>query len=215
MKKAAIILATAVTLFVSAPILAQEPVSTIIDIRNDLIFPEKGGDQTAQSLKIWLQYGRISGFLESDFKNENHALTIKPSLLFKQGPWYFLGGLSTNSQGSDFVQAGLWHVSRFGQFSVLLDLRNYWSVSGKGNSYTDNLLRVMYPIAGKLSIGGELSYDHWWNERDRNWFFIGPRVSYQLTKEMSVYVRVSREWDAIGSRTESTDRIRTAVQFNF
>lgn len=213
--KRIIFLAVVFAAFVINPVLAQEPISTMVDLRHDFFYPKKGENLTAQSLKILWQHNWLAGFLESDFKSSNHALTLKPSLLLRHGPWYFLGGLSANSQGSDFVQAGIWHVNRFGNFNILLDLRNYWSISGKGNNYMDNLLRVMYPLVGKLSIGTELGYDHWWNTSNHNWFLVGPRISYQLTKELSIYVRVSREWDVLGNKTEETDRIRTAIQFNF
>ena len=212
-------LAAIVLILMASSVLAQEPaaekLSVMIDIRNDFILPEKGENITAQSVNIWLQGKRFSGFLETDYKSKSHTFTVKPSLLFKQGPWYFLGGASTNSQGSDFIQAGVWFIDSFGRFKILADLRNYWSILGKENGYTDNLFRVMYPIAGRLSVGGDFLFDHWWNGPGHNLYFVGPRIAYQLTKEMSVYTRVSREWDVFGDKTQTVDRIRLALVFIF
>ncbi|MFH1583084.1 MAG: hypothetical protein ABIB72_02065 [Candidatus Falkowbacteria bacterium] len=219
MKKIIPLLAVASALLMVNLVLAQDPnserVSTLIDIRNDFILSEKGENQTGQSMKVLWQYKWIGGFLESDYKSKNHALTIKPSFLLKQGPWYFLGGASTNSQGSDFVQAGVWYLNSFGKFNIFLDLRNYWSVSDKENGYTDNLLRVMYPIGGKFSAGFDLYYDHWWNQPSHNWFLVGPRVKYQLTKKINIYLRVSHEWDVFNGKTGGTDRIITGIQIFF
>ncbi len=217
MKKIFVLAAAMVALLASGPVWAQgsEKVSTMIDLRNDFIVPEKGENLTGQSVNILWQSKWIGGFLESDYKSKNHAFTIKSSLLFIKGPWYFLGGVSTNSQGSDFVQTGFWYVNNFGQLSVLLDMRNYWSITSKQNDYTDNLLRVMYPITDRASIGADLAYDRWWNVSSHNLYFIGPRLSYQLTKEISIYTRVSHEWDVLGSKTEAVDRIRVGLTFAF
>lgn len=212
-------LAITVVILVANTVMAQEPtterVSTMIDIRNDLIVPEKGESQMAQSVNVLWRYKGFGGFLETDYKSKSHTLTIKPSLLFRLGSWHLLGGLSTNSQGADFAQTGAWFIDSFGNFKVLADLRNFWSISGRGNSYTDNLLRIMYPITSKFSIGADLAYDHWWNETNHNWYFVGPRISYQLTKGVSIYTRVSREWDALGDKTQTVDRIRLALAFAF
>ena len=212
-------LAAIVLILMASSVLAQEPaaekLSVMIDVRSDFILPEKGENITAQSVNIWLQGKRFSGFLETDYKSKSHTLTIKPSFLFKQGPWYFLGGASTDSQGSDFVQAGAWFVDSFGKLNVLADLRNYWSISGKKDGYTDNLLQVMYPITGKLSIGTDLLYDHWWNGPGRNLYLVGPIIAYQLTKEINVYTRVSREWDVLGDKTQTVDRVRLAAMLIF
>lgn len=191
-----------------------EKVSGSIDIRNDFILPEKGEDLIGQSVNVFWQYKQVGGFLETDYKSKDHAFTIKPSLLLNKGSWYLLGGTSTNNQGSDFAQVGFWYINNFGKFKVLVDARNYFSVSGQSNGYTDNLLRVMYPITDKLSIGTDLAFDHWWND-GHNWYFVGPIVRYQLTERVSIYTRISHEWNVLNTGTETTDRIRVGLTINF
>jgi len=219
MKKILVIFMVAMVVLLEVSLVfAQESktdkVSGSIDIRNDFIYPEKGESQVGQSVNAFWQYKQISGFLETDFRDNSHTLTIKPSLLFNKGSWYLLGGMAANNQGSDFVQAGIWYVGNLGRFKVLLDARNYFSISSKNNGYTDNLLRVMYPITEKLFIGTELAFDHWWSD-SHNWYFIGPRISYQLTEKISAYIRVSHEWNALNTGAETADRIRLGLAITF
>ncbi|GEM_PF-2026726 len=187
----------------------SEKISGSIDIRiSDFVYPEKGENITGQSLNAFWKYKQYSGLLETSYISESHSFTIKPSIQFSKGPLSALVGLSTNDTGSDFFQVGIWYADSFGKFKVLVDARNYFSITSQENGYIDNFVRVMYPITDKLSAGIDFGYDHWWEGNEHNWYFFGPRAVYQITKDVSIYIRVSREWNvkkvAVETIAEST-----------
>lgn len=222
MKKIIILVLVVVMLAATGVVFAQETkqeekvenVSGFIDIRNDFIYPKDGVSQTGQSLNALWQYKWFGGYLETDYKSQSHTLTIKPSLFVNKGPLYFVGGAATDNNGSDFVQAGIWYIDDLGKFKILFDSRNYFSTSGQSNGYIDNFLQVMYPITEKISVGTELCFDHWWND-GHNWYLVGPKISYQLTKNVSVYIRGSYEWNVLETGTETVVQVRTGVMINF
>lgn len=210
---------------------AVEKVSGSIDIRiSDFIYPEKGENITGQSLNAFWKYKQYSGLLETNYISDSHSFAIKPSVQFSKGPLSALVGLSTNDTGSDFFQAGIWYADSFGKFKVSVDARNYFGITSQKNGYIDNFVRIMYPITDRFSAGIDFCYDHWW-DNDQDWYFIGPRISYQLTERISVYVRPSREWTVkktavetlVGStmvttterETTSTDKIRLGLVITF
>ena len=80
-----------VLLFIANYASAMEKVSTVVDIRNDFIYPEKGDKQTVQNINVYRQYKQIGGFLESSYKNKNHTLTIKPSTIYKKEAMVLFG----------------------------------------------------------------------------------------------------------------------------
>jgi hypothetical protein len=206
-------------LLAAVPVFAQEAdsekVKTFLDFRNDIVSSDKSGGQTIQAGTLWWQYKALGGVLEPELRTKNHYERMKASLLWKFGQsWYILGGATADSQGSDFVQAGVWYVGNLGKFKVLLDARNYFSISGQSNGYTDDLLRIMYPITNKLSVGTDIAFDHWWGD-GHNLYFVGPRISYQISKNISIYARVSHEWNVSAAGTEETDRIRVGLAITF
>lgn len=195
---------------------AQDKVSTFVDFRNDYIMPEKGDDQYVQAMAIWWQYKSFGTIIETSYADKTHSSCLKPSLLWKVGKsYYMLGGVSTDSNGSKFVQTGVWYINKLGKASVYIDLRNYWIITGRNNGYTDNLFRVMYPVGKGFSVGADLIYDHWWKESSHNWYFVGSRLSYKINAKASVYARVSREWNVRKSGSVTTDKLRLGLTFSF
>lgn len=225
MKKLLLVLATVVTVVVmiifltaneifAEEVINHEKVSGSIELRNNLIFPEKGEDLTSQTVNVYLQYKQFSGYLETCYKSQDHSFVFKPSIQYTFGHWSLLLGVSSDNSGSDFVQAGLWYANNFGKFKVLVDARNYFSISGKSDGFTDNTLRVMYSITEKISIGTDLMFDRWWND-SHNWYLFGPRVSYQFNNNISLFIRASRDWDVKNIETTTTDQIRTGLIISF
>lgn len=218
MKK--VFLAVAVMMFfIAGSVFAQETVNPekvfgSIDIRNDFIFPEKGDDMIGQSVNILFRYKSLGGYLETDYKSKDHSLTLKPAILFCIGQWSLLGGMSTNSKGADFAQTGIWYANSLGKLNFLVDARNYWSITSQSNGYFEIFSRATYPVIEKVSAGVDLDFTHWWGD-GHNCYFIGPRISYQLTERISIYARVSREWNVLDAGTETTDRIRLGVAVTF
>ena len=73
----------------------------------------------------------------------------------------------------------------------------------------------MYPIGKGFSIGTDLVYDHWWEGQAHSWYLVGPRISYKLTNEISLYGRVSHEWDVKDIGTDTGYRVRVGLAMIF
>lgn len=219
MKKLMLVVVVVFLMVSAALVSAQEPVAkkvdVLIDLRNDFVASEKSSNKTIQAATVWVQGKLVGGILEPEYCSKTHYEKIKGSLLLKQGSWYFLAGATSDSLGNDFVQAGIWYVGKVGKANVLVDARNYWSTSGRDNGYTDNLLRVMYPIGKGFSVGMDFAYDHWWSSPSHDWYCVGPRISYKVTENISVYARVSRDWNVVSGEAEKTDKIRVGLSLTF
>jgi hypothetical protein len=220
MKRIFVLLAVMIVVLLTVtPVFAEDEKSdkvfTYMDFRNDVVNSEKTGGQNIQSAVLWWQAKYLGGVVEPEFRSKNHYERIKSALLWKVSEsWYLLGGISVDSQGSDFVQVGVWRIGKIGPFNSLLDARNYFSTSGQSNGYTDNLFRLMYPFTNKLSVGLDVCYDHWWQD-SRNLYFAGPRITYQLTENINLYARFSREWNTFSTGTEYTDRFRVGIVITY
>lgn len=203
--------------FVFAQETNPEKPSTFVDFRNDYMVSQNGSGQYVELLMVWWQYKELGLVFEETYANKVHAICIKPSALWKIGKsLYLLGGLSTDSSGSDFVQTGAWYINNFGKFNVLADMRNYWSITGQNNGYTDNLFRFGYLPSKNFSVGIDAVYDHWWNGPAHDWFLIGPRVGYKITDTIGIYGRVSPEWDIRENNVaKMTMRYRAELTFSF
>jgi len=143
---------------------------------------------------------------------------VKPYLTANKGPFYVLAGLQADSDKTSHVQAGMWYVNRFKKLNVFLDVRHYWAVSNKCQDYLDAWFSISHPvtpISEKLFVGTELEVIHYWGGPAHNWYFVGPLIGYEITKNISIFARLSREWDVCGRQTEKTDRIRLGVKFTF
>lgn len=193
----------------------SDRVSTYLDFRQDYKNPQGGASETGQSIVVWLQYGSIGGLFEGDVTNKSHYVDFKPSLLYRKGSFYLLGGFAADSLGSEFIQTGVWYLNTFGKLCVFLDARNYWSITSQDNGYAENFLRLTHPIAGKFYGGIDMIFDHWWSGESHNCYFVGPLIGYEITKEISIYLRVSREWDILGGNTNQTDRAKLGLVFYF
>ena len=195
----------------------SEKASTFVDFRNQYYASQNGSSQYAEALMVWWQYKALGLVFEESYANKAHSICLKPSALLKVGnSLYLLGGLSTDSNGSDFIQTGAWYMNDFGKFNVLVDMRNYWSITSQSNGYTDNLFRLMFPVGKGFSGGIDLAYDHWWSGPSHDWFLIGPRLSYKITDVIGIYGRVSPEWDIRENNTaKMTMQYRIGLNFKF
>lgn len=225
MKKCFLAVFVAIMLFfLTVPVFAEnlssdttDKISTSVDFRNETILKEHDS-YIKNSLNIWVQSTTFGTFIEPEIQSTDADSyeRLKMSLLWKikQSPFYLLGGTSVDNKGSDFVQFGIWYIDNLGPFRVLLDLRDYVGISNQNNGYTDNTLRAMYPLFEKVSIGADIIYDHWWEEGN-DLLLIGPRISLEISDSVSVYIRVSHEWNTLDTGTEQINRIRIGLCYKF
>ena len=108
--------------------------STSITLKNDFVEPEEKESYHKQSASIYFHDGNwFGGGVNIALKPKYDYTEVKPYLTINKGPVYLLGGLSTDSTGSDYFQGGIWYVNTSNKLSVFLDLRNYWGYWRRNN----------------------------------------------------------------------------------
>ena len=190
----------------------EEKVSTTITIKNDWVFPNSGESFDVQRLSAYWHYRYLGGGFDLNYGRKGDYIQVKPYLTLNKGPWYLVGGFSADNY-SQYVQTGFWYVNTFDKLGVFLDVRNYFGVGGKSDSYLDNFLELTYPLGKKFYVGVDLIYDHWW-QGSHDWALVGPLVGYKFTDTVSAFVRVSHEWDMAG-KTSEANCVRLGLTFKF
>ena len=197
----------------------KSSISTLILLKHDFVFPDKGKSFMSEALSLWWHvddWFGIGGDFTAQPGNNNYLdassyITINK----KKSPIYGLMGYFTNSNGEDFIHTGGWYIDKFGKIDVFADVRNYWAVDGKSSSYLDSFGEATYALGDKFAPGINLEQIHYWSGGSHNWYFAGPIVYYKISETTTVYVRGSREWNVVGSASDSTNKVRVALKFNF
>lgn len=198
---------------------AQEPekVSTLVLLKTNWFDPKIGEQCWRYDANMYFNYKFLGAGLEVETSPENDAITIRPMLQLVKKPWYLNFGSSTNSQGRDYLFGGFWYINSFKGFSVLADVRNYIGYKGENSTdYLDSFLKLKYLFQSQVFIGTEMNYDHWWGNDSHNYFLVGPIFGYKFNKNVSIYIRPSREWEGIEGQTSvQKDRIRLGLEMFF
>ncbi|MCK4540180.1 hypothetical protein KAU09_03435 [Candidatus Parcubacteria bacterium] len=190
--------------------------SALIVIKNDFVEPEKAESYHKQSMTIYCHDGNwFGGGLSVTVKPKYDYTEVKPWFTLNKGPLYFLGGLSTDSSGNDYIQGGGWYINKFGKFKVFFDLRNYWNIDGESSDYLDCFLEGEYPLGKKFYVGLDLDYCHYWQDEDHNFYFVGPYVGYKVMDNLSVYLRLSCDWNVVHDNADRTDKARIGLKVTF
>lgn len=193
----------------------KDKITTSLTIKNDFGFPKDGEDYTTQAISAYWHYKWLGGGIDLRANFRNDFLEASPYLTLNYAHWYLLGGCVVDSEGSDFIQVGLWYINTIGKFNVVLDLRNYWPVDGKNlNSYTDDFLEVTYPLSDRFFVGIDLEYAHWWEGPSHDYLSVGPLVGYKISKNVSIFVRPTYDWN-FADKTTGTTRVRVGLSLSF
>ncbi len=193
----------------------ENKVSTLLFLRHEWVKPEQNTNYNSQSLFVFWQYKWFGAGLDTTMRRKSDYLEARPFLAFNKGPWYLVGGFSTNSQDMDFGQAGIWYLNNHGKLFVFADIRNYWSIDGKKTDYLDTFLELLYPVAKKIQVGIDLTYDHWWRGSSHNWYQIGPILRYDFNQNIALHLRPTREWDVMENVKTKADSLRLELRFCF
>jgi hypothetical protein len=195
-----------------------DKVSTALAIKGDFVSPHHGEKHFAAQFNGYWHYKWFGTGIDVTDKRHAGWTQVKPYVTANKGPFYVLAGLQADTNKANHLQTGVWYVNRFKKLNVFLDVRQYWAVNDKCRDYIDAWLSVtnpVTPISERLFVGTELEYIHYWSGPSHNWYFIGPLVGFEITKNISIFARLSREWDVCGSKTETTNRVRLGVKFSF
>jgi hypothetical protein len=198
---------------VSAEEVKEEKISTTIVLKNDWVFRNSGQSSDVQRMSTYWGYKSFGGGFDLSYARKDGYIQVNPYLTLNKGPWFLVGGFSFDNF-SQYVQFGFWYLNRFGDFDVFVDIRNYFAVGGKAEGYLDNFIEITRPLGERFYAGLDLEYIHWWGA-GHDWYFIGPLVGYRITKTISTFVRISHEWDILGSRIKEANCIRLGLTFKF
>lgn len=193
----------------------EAKVSGSIVSKTDFVFPQEGKSKTTEVLSMYWQYKRLGGGLDVVMDPKNDFFQTEPYLTFNKGPWYLLGGAAINSAGNRWAQTGGWYINKFGRFNLVIDVRNYWGLNSQSVSFLDTFGEATYDLSEKLFAGLDVEYVHWWKGKSHNRYFVGPVLGYKVIKNLTVFVRPSREWDALAGSTKYTDKVRIGLKFCF
>lgn len=196
-------------------IIGESAVSKL-SLQTDLMRPKEGDDFVAQKVIMHVQKGDLGLGGETLIITKKDYLRFRPYVTLKAGPVTPIMGLSTDSAGQDFVNAGLWYAKKVGaRVNLFVDLRNYWGLNGDSNGFTDNLLAVSVSLSDQAYVGVDLFYDHYW-ETDDDWYKIGIPVGYKLTKDVTVFLRPGFErFLPQGGEHADTESLRLGLNVNF
>lgn len=194
-----------------------EEISTLILMRNDWVKTEsKDSVQSQEFFGYWLWEKQIGGGIDVVTTPETDCITVKPFVTLKvTDSVHFVGGTMTTSYGSDYLHGGVWIFHNIGQWRIYLDLREYVEISGKRSDYVDTFVEITRPVTDKLSLGVVGMYDHWWQDDNHDWFFIGPVGYYQVSKNMTVFCRPSLDWEITRQDNIKTAKMRFGVKLVF
>lgn len=215
MKKIVLIFLTVVIMGIeSITALADDNISSVIVFKNNYFFLDKGEKISTQDINLYLSNDKIGGGVDVSMVRKNDFFKIEPFLTLNFKPWYFLGGFSVYSDGTRYVQAGFWYIKAFKEVSVCLDVRNFFRVDGKNSSYFDPFLNLTYPVGKKFYIGADVEYTHFW-ETPGDYYMLGPLIGYNISDDISLYVRFSQEWNLVNGVCDRSQRIRLGLKFSF
>jgi len=164
---------------------------------------------------FWHYNNWLGGVLDVTTKPKFNYVQVKPYLTINKGPFYLLGGVSTDSVGTDYAHSGIWYTDTLNKVKVFFDLRNYWGIGGEPVDYLDAFLELERSLGEKFFYGLDLDYCHYWQDENHNFYFVGPYIGYKFTKSFAVFVRPSMEWDVLEGVSSKTDKIRLGVKINF
>lgn len=193
----------------------NEKFSTLIVFKQDWAKPDESKGFTKQNLfSYWKKGGVGAGFDVRTNKSKNY-LQFAPFLTLGKDPFYFLGGISTDSQKKDFVQTGVWYWDKVGKVSIFLDARNYYAISKEAISYLDVLYEITHPIRDSFYGGISGGYTHTWdNKQDSH--LAGLLVGYNIDKKISLFARLARDWNFTkGEDLKSGYQLRLGLKIKF
>ncbi len=193
----------------------EDKISTFVVLKNDFVSPQHGESYFSHTT-IYSFYRQFGGGMDITYAPKNNYHCFQPFITLNKGPFYALAGYSGDSLGGKHFQAGAWFAKTHKKLSFFVDLRNFWAVSEEGIGYLDLWVYISHPIGKRerFFVGLETEYIHWWEKQPHNWYMIGPVVGVNITKNISLYVRPSMEWD-IAEGTNRTFKIRTGIKFSF
>jgi hypothetical protein len=212
-----LVLSSAVQVFAAEEVSSISTAETTVVLKNDWVKPEGSRGFFANGLWLYTHKDKFGIGFDSCENYKDGYYQIDPFITYDKGHWSGLVGFSSNNLGNNFVQVGFWYTKTYNKkLSVFVDIRNYFTVSGKQNSYLDNFMEITYPIGDKFYAGIDVEYLKWWDNSSHQCFFVGPLVGYKLSKNVHMFLRVSEEWDKKNHKTSTeTDRVRLGLKFMF
>ena len=183
-----------------------------ITYKMNSIHPEGGDSFESHDINTYLSSEKFGMGVDTTLCPVKEYTKVKPYLTKSIGGGLSLiGGLSLDSNGSDYVHAGIWYATSLGKVSIFFDPRLYVSIAGEGNDFFDGFVEASYPLTEKVSVAFDVIYDHWWDSND-NWALVGPVVYYKISDTVTVFSRVAQDTNFEGGGSSS---VRLGLKWSF
>lgn len=190
----------------------EEKVSTSINLKNDWS-DASGKTVDSQKMFVLWHYKNIGGGMDMAITRRKDYFQVDPFLTFNRGPWYLVGGASVDNF-SQYIQGGFWYMNSIGKTFVFADIRNYFATGGNAKDYIEGFFELKQPIGKRFFMGADLDYVLW-REGNNSYFLFGPIVGVKINKNISVYMRISREWNIIDDKSDGSNRFRLGMTISF
>lgn len=194
---------------------SQKNVSGFLTLKNNWVNPQKGEDVFFQTACVFVQTTSPLG-IGGDFtyQPDGDYVEYAPYLTLNSGPHYAIVGLSANSLGGDYVQAGYWHINKYGKVKVVADLRAYLETNSKSKTFLDNYLEVGYPMGASISASLAME-DIYKFDGAANTFQAGPIIYYKVSKSVVVFGRYLHAWSKSDAGKSQAEKFRLGIQYPF
>lgn len=199
----------------------EKKISTLILLKQNWIKPEQEQDDGffCEGITLYWHHKKNIGLgIDIDLIPKTDFQRYRAYFTYNIGPWYALAGVSTDSVGRNYTQAGAWYFNKHGLTEVFVDQRLYVATDGNSDTYSDLFVEILHPIAEGITAGVNASYDHWFSSEQHNWWMAGPVVYFNdlLGKGWSPYVRVAYESDIkAGQENNNAIDFRVGLKITF
>lgn len=197
----------------------EKKIATLMLLKQNWIQPEHSDGFFCEGVTLYWHHKENIGLgMDIDLIPKTDYQRYRAYLTYNSGPWYALAGISTDSGGKDYIQAGGWYFNKHGQTEVFVDQRVYMAVDGKSNTYSDLFVEIIHPVVGGVAVGINASYDHWFSSEQHNWWMAGPVVYLTdlLGEGWTPYFRVVYESDIkAGQQNSNAVDFRVALKITF
>jgi len=193
-----------------------QKVDGIVLYRSNYINPEESKGFWSHDINTYLLIDKQYGIgLDATFCPENDYLKANPFATWKVVDGLsVLGGLSLNSLGADYVQAGVWYFGTLGEkIKIFLDPRVYLETNDKAKSFVETFVEASYPLNDKLTLAVNILHDHWLGN-GADWLLIGPVVYWKINPSITVFTRIARETNFEIEGKNGTD-LRLGLKWSF
>jgi hypothetical protein len=199
----------------------HKTVSVLMLLKQNWIMPEHGDAFFSEGITLYGHHRSNIGLgMDIDLTPKADYHRYRAYLTYNSGPWFALAGISTDSNGSEYAQAGFWYSKKHGLWEIFIDQRLYMATDGKSVTYSDLYVEAVYPVVKDVKLGLNACYDHGFAGKAKkfDWWFVGPVVYFDnlLGNGLTPYFRIGYESNVLpGQKNKNAVDGRAALKITF